>query len=163
MQSKRRESSQARGACRNASSWDKDEPMQIGGKDKSDENSDNWSSGGGEVREGIAGSARGPQWDGERRQFNESRGSACAVRVTFVLPRSKTRECNHVVQCVIRELELFARRCFVDSDRFSRPRRDSRVPQSAAVDTRTTVNLEPTCQKRLVEDYLRFTITRLYM
>ncbi|XP_072767853.1 BTB/POZ domain-containing protein Tiwaz [Anoplolepis gracilipes] len=59
-----------------------------------------------------------------------------------------TRECNHVVQCVTRELELLARRCFVDSDRLSRPRRDSRRPQTAAVDTRTTVNLEPTCQKR---------------
>lgn len=67
----------------------------------------------------------------------------------FCPSAEKTRECNHVVQCVTRELEVLTGippGCFVDSDEF--PRRGSRVHQFAAVDTRITVNLESTCQKR---------------
>lgn len=44
----------------------------------------------------------------EHTQFNESRGSARAACITFV-SRLKTRECNHVVQCVTQERELFTK------------------------------------------------------
>jgi len=61
-------------------------------------------------------------WKAAREQSDDSRGGARAARATFV-PQPKTRECNHVVQCAARELELLAGTpgCFVvDSDKFSR-------------------------------------------
>ncbi|KAH0948362.1 hypothetical protein HN011_010153, partial [Eciton burchellii] len=103
-----------------ASSWDRDESMWVSEKDKDDSTA---------------------MTDG---------GGRCWWWWWWWW-RPKTRECNHVVQCVARELELLASTpgCFVDSDKFSR--RGSEVLRSSAVstvDTRTTVNLEPTCQKR---------------